>query len=192
LERLLRRVPAAVRAPAAWRVVRRRGGWSAVVRHARRWCRSRGRRGPGSGRLLGSGRLWSSRLWSSLARLCLLRRRLLRRALLCDSALLLARRSGFFRLLRLLGLRLCLLRLLRHDRLPIVAEVSVRFDDATVTVPPRRSHPPARKHLSRRVLRGRAPPLPSRSARRCGPPGSPCPLRSASCNRHCRQRSHRA
>src|SRR5262249_40004284 len=33
---------------------------------------------------------------------------------------------------------------------------------------------------------------PSRSARRCGRPGSPCPQRSASCSRYCRQRSRRA
>jgi hypothetical protein len=178
---------------------RRWRGRGAVGGRARRGCRSGLRRGGRSRlrccHLLWSSWLWSSWLWSSRRLWCsfgCLRLGLLRGRLLRDCALLLARRRGFFRLLAFLGLRLCLLRFLRHDRLPIVAEVSVRFDDATVTVPPRRSHPPARKLLSRRVRRGRAPPLPSRSARQCGPPGSPCPLRSASCNRHCRQRSHRA
>src|SRR5262249_59334992 len=63
----------------------------------------------------------------------LLRGHLLRR-LLRDDALLLPRRGGFFRL-PLFGLRFRLLRLFRHDRLPIGSLVRQRhFHIATATV----------------------------------------------------------
>src|SRR5262245_61003227 len=73
---------------------------------------------------------------------------LLLRALLRHYGLfLLAGRSGL--LLGFLGLRLRLLRFLRHDRLPIVAAQVFGFDNATVTSPPRWSRPPRRPSPSR-------------------------------------------
>src|SRR5690349_9407919 len=71
------------------------------------------------------------------------------------------------------------------DRLPI-------FAASLLTSPARRALSPRWTPVSRRAPRVRGLRSPSRSTRPCGPPGSRCPQRSASCSRYCRRRSRRA
>jgi hypothetical protein len=151
---------------------------AAPGRTARR--RPRGRRIGGCRSRCGLRSRLRSRLRSSLG----LRLGLPRGALLRHDALLLTRRRGFSPRLSLFGLRLRLLRFLRHGSPPD------RCGFATVTLPARL--PPRWIPASRRAPRVRGLRSPSRSARRCGRPGSWCPQRSASCSRYCRQRSRRA
>ena len=140
-------------------------------------------RRPGGRGVRGRRSRRGSGLWSGLG----LRLRFSRSALSRRHALLfLTGRRSFFHRPALFRLRLRLLRLLCHHRLPIVCGF------ATVTLPARRPLPPRWIPASRRAPRVWGLRSPSRSARRCGRPGSLCPQRSASCSRGCRQRSRRA
>ncbi len=141
-----------------------------------------GRRGVRRRRAWGRSGLWRR---SGLG----LRLRLFGAALLRRDALFLTGRRGFFPHLPFLRPRLRLLRLLRflrHDRLPI-------FTASLLSLHQRNGRCRCvRSPASRRALRVRGLRSPSRRARRCERPGSPCPQRSALCSRYCRRRSRRA
>src|SRR2546430_501516 len=93
--------------------------------------------------------------------------------------------AAFFPAFRFLVFDFAFFAFFAIDRLPI-------FAASLLTSPARRALPPRWTPVSRRAPRVRGLRSPSRSTRRCGPPGSRCPQRSASCSRYCRRRSRRA
>src|SRR5205823_8485325 len=86
--------------------------------------------------------------------------------------------AAFFPAFRFLVFDFAFFAFFAIDRLPI-------FAASLLTSPARRTLPPRWIPVSRRAPRVRGLRSPSRSTRRCGPPGSWCPPRSATCCRYC-------